>query len=456
MTENLKQTRDTVFLSHANPEDNEFTRWLASKLLQHGYRVFCDLVDFKGGEDFWQVAEKTIRLRAAKVIYVLSALSNSKVGPLNELRVASNVGRTHDLRDFIIPMGIDDLPHRDANIEIARLNIISASDNWAVGLRKLLSKLEEDKVPRCHEPRAASSTPQWRDPRELSSETINVSEEYVSNWFPIVDMPSRIFFHSFSRVTNVRHVAGQLPVPGTTWRNFIITFADPFEMAKNLPLNLSLAGSTERPIIDGRIAGGRELLSRQMGRHKISELLRIGFGRLCVERGLVRYTMANRAQCLFFPRGLVSGDKVHFQFGSGRGSWRKVVGHKSRMSMEGKRRTRYWHFGVQARPIFDPMPVFSLTPHVLFSDDGKNIWRDKGKLSRARRSQCKDWWNDDWRDRLLGVMDWLAVDGIVSLPISRSSSVAVSASPVAFDSPVSYRDPGAQAFAVTEEMGVTG
>ena len=31
-------TCNLVFLSHANPEGNEFTRWLGIQLLQHVYR----------------------------------------------------------------------------------------------------------------------------------------------------------------------------------------------------------------------------------------------------------------------------------------------------------------------------------------------------------------------------------------------------------------------------------
>jgi hypothetical protein len=32
-----------VFISHANPEDNDFTRWLALQLAEDGYGVWSDL-----------------------------------------------------------------------------------------------------------------------------------------------------------------------------------------------------------------------------------------------------------------------------------------------------------------------------------------------------------------------------------------------------------------------------
>ena len=39
----VKTLRDTLLLSHANPEDNGFTLWLALQLANEGYRVWCDL-----------------------------------------------------------------------------------------------------------------------------------------------------------------------------------------------------------------------------------------------------------------------------------------------------------------------------------------------------------------------------------------------------------------------------
>src|SRR5262249_44289991 len=80
MTDRLevKEARDTLLLSHANPEDNEFTLWLALQLANGGYRVWCDLTKLLGGEVFWDNIEDVIKTRATKVLYVLSQTSNEK------------------------------------------------------------------------------------------------------------------------------------------------------------------------------------------------------------------------------------------------------------------------------------------------------------------------------------------------------------------------------------------
>src|SRR3954452_23494732 len=92
--------RDTLLLSHANPEDNEFTLWLALQLANEGYKVWCDLTRLLGGEVFWDDIEDVLRNSAVKVLYVLSRSSNAKDGPLRELHLAQSVARKEKLTDF--------------------------------------------------------------------------------------------------------------------------------------------------------------------------------------------------------------------------------------------------------------------------------------------------------------------------------------------------------------------
>lgn len=58
-----------IFISHALPEDNEFTRWLALRLAREGYPVWCDLTKLLGGEDFWSDIEDAIRNRTTKFLF---------------------------------------------------------------------------------------------------------------------------------------------------------------------------------------------------------------------------------------------------------------------------------------------------------------------------------------------------------------------------------------------------
>ena len=67
-----------IFLSHATPEDNEFTRWLAAKLSIAGYDVWCDFDELKGGDIHWDKIETTIRHDSYRLIAVVSPASYMK------------------------------------------------------------------------------------------------------------------------------------------------------------------------------------------------------------------------------------------------------------------------------------------------------------------------------------------------------------------------------------------
>jgi hypothetical protein len=92
--------------------------------------------------------------------------------------------------------------------------------------------------------------------------------------------------------------------------------------------------------------------------------------------------------------------------------------------------------------MLNPVYGFQIKYHVIFSDDGKNIWESKDSTQRARRSQCKDWWNAAWRDRTLAVMSWLAdADETMRLKVGSELDITVAKSPLTFNSPVFYVEP---------------
>ena len=102
--------RNIVFVSHANPEENELALWLSLQLANEGYAVWCDLTKLLGGEKFWEDIREAISTRTAKFVYILSRASNEKRGTLDELDCAIGVEKRHRLRDFIITAKADDCP----------------------------------------------------------------------------------------------------------------------------------------------------------------------------------------------------------------------------------------------------------------------------------------------------------------------------------------------------------
>jgi TIR domain-containing protein len=434
----VKSARDTLLLSHANPEDNQFTLWLALQLANEGYCVWCDLTKLLGGELFWDDIEDAIKGRAVKVLYVLSRTSNVKDGPLKELHFAQGVAKREKLKDFVIPLHIDDLPHGDITIEITRLNTVPFAKSWGAGLAKLLEKLEEDGVPKAPKFNRTSVNDWWRTQFSAEQGLRQEPEEYLSNWFPVT-LPTHIFFHSLSRKSiGALELPPTLPYPAVQDGMFLITFAEAEDFEGKLGPLMYIAKAGEPLEVTALLEEPKSIF----GRH-LFQLLRLAWEQMLDERKLPVYELANKAKCFYFSKDRVPNDKVFFPGVEGDRTYRAMVGYSTRTNpTTGVSLKRYWHYAVQARPLVHPTLAYIFKSHVLFTSNGTTIWESKKKLASARRSQCKSWWNDEWRDRTLATATYLC-EGTdkITLTLGSTASLTISPTPLLFCSPVSYTDP---------------
>lgn len=432
---------EMLFISHANPEDNVFTRWLALQLARAGYPVWCDLTQLLGGEAFWTDVEEALRQRTIKFLSVLSRTSNSKDGPLNELQVATNVARDEGFRDFIIPIAIDDLPSRQTHILLSRLNHVDFRQSWASGLSILLKLLEREGVKKSEHFGTTAVAEWWRNHAAVDKGVRDEVEEHVSNWFPAVDTPKQLYLHKIADWrSDKEESAVESKWPAYRFSEFLVAFASAedfepdFPITKTMPLNLKrlVAGELEK-----------SPLTRQQARNIVTYLLRDGWRRMGEQRSFPSYELANQAVCHWFKSGFVPDDTIHFKGARGHSNSRQVVGYSTvSVTKEGIDRLRYWHFAFQARPYLYPFVGYALKPHVLFSDDAVTLWSDKNRMHRARRRNCRSWWNPRWRDLLLATASFLASeDRRIHIPLGATAEIIISPEPIHFQSPVTFDDP---------------
>ena len=119
--------RQALFISHANPEDNEFTIWLGSRLSGAGYEVWADVFKVRGGEDWARILEDSLRERACKVLMVGTPWGVKKQGVRNEIQIASEVAKKINDREFIIPLR---LQHYDSPFQIVQAQYIDFLNGW--------------------------------------------------------------------------------------------------------------------------------------------------------------------------------------------------------------------------------------------------------------------------------------------------------------------------------------
>lgn len=437
-------TRNMIFVSHANDEDNMFARWLALRLAREGYPVWCDLTQLLGGEDFWQDIETAIRERTAKFLFVLSKSSNHKPGTLMELAVARKVGK--HVGDFVIPLRIDDLAYDDVNIELQRLNCIDFTKGWAIGYKQLLEKLDKDGVARDPRFTPDAVTTWWRNHYPATEGVESKSERCVSNWFEFSQIPTRLWLHSIyprrKFQTAVEKQLLALPAPAHPYGTCLFSFANARELKAALDehgLEVDHAKKLSGPKFSEHGLKHPEI-DRREARNILSAVFRDGFERLAISKGLLPYELSGGAKFYWFKQGLVENDKVFFLNSAGERGWRAMVGFKSLSAKEGQTRIRNWHFGIQARPHFWPFGAMAVRAHVAFTENGV-LYESKARQHSARRSQCKDWYNDAWLDRILAVMSFLSggdSDEIL-IPLSKDQVLGVSRIPLLFESPVSFK-----------------
>jgi hypothetical protein len=93
---------------------------------------------------------------------------------------------------------------------------------------------------------------------------------------------------------------------------------------------------------------------------------------------------------MFFPKDLLSDDRVIYTHAKGRETYKQVVGHSKVLNA-------YWHLGMRAVVRLDDFPSVRLRPYVVFTRNGRSPLEDADEMTKLRRRFCKSWFNHVWR-----------------------------------------------------------
>lgn len=427
-----QQTRNIVFVSHANPEDNAFATWLAGQLTLVGYSVWSDVTRLVGGENLWDDIEEAIRLKAAKFIAVLSKRAQQKPGVLDEIDVAVRVERSVGLKRFVVPVRIDDLPYGEVRANIARKNIIDFSENWASGLRAVLEVLERDRVPRDVTGKADVLSHWIKDRIAQSSHLVRKAEVLKSNWLPITRFPEYIFLYNVSApIDRIDAIVRSLTYPSFRYLGLIGSVASGADLQADLLPSFTVA-EEYRVLFRQFLAGSPPelpgLSRREAGKLAIN-LLRQTWDLNMKRLGLSSFETASKRLAWYMPAGFLESDRVEFLDDEGKRRRKSLVGWS-------ERRKVFWHFAVEAKPVLAATPHYLLKLHIIFTPDGKLPVDSKERMHLLRRRFCRSWWNDRWRDLLVAFVSWLSQRNSGQLAIGGASSLHVADNLMPVISPV--------------------
>lgn len=415
-----------IFISHATPDDNEFTRWLALKLIALGYDVWCDVLYLEKGIDFWSKIESVIRNETCKFLLVSSSFSNQRQGVLKELAVAEKVKKQLADDAFIFPLAIDmTLSFDDINIDIVRLNGIDFRKSWAIGLNDLLEALQKNNVPRS-DPNPDKTNLLYQQIFLHDRDVVKREENYVSNWFDIVEFPHELRFHMFDKRIPRGFDIRNLPYPAVNYKKYLCTFAYEFDFIEDLPKTYDYGPSNTIRIPTSEILSGEhnsQFIGAKEAQRLIIQLVNKAFEKQMERNGLREYEMSNKLG-YWFQKDQLEKDKHN-----------KVL-------LVGKMKEKNWHFGISATGKLYPSPILMFSTHVYFTQDGINLIESSGIQHSARRKRSRSWWNNDWRTKLLAFADYLANgEDTFFLEVGSEERIYVSSNPIRFIGEFSYDIP---------------
>jgi len=424
---------NTVVVRYAKG-DKDFALWLSLQLISQGYPVWCDLLNPEPGEYTHAMTEDLVKNKAVKYLFVLSSLSNGDSELLKELRFAYEIMQSKKLVGFVIPVQAVDVSNEERNILLQGTSPIDFSQSWSGGLDSLLKYLEKSGVVKDEEFTPSKANDLWRLQFNAEKGLKYESEELLSNWFPI-RLPEVLYFHELQQNSAETLViqSDRFPFPARQHNIYLIAFAKADDFSGKLGEGISIQSTIEinlRDFLDGNY--DQELASKDLSWNFVLELLNDAWNKFFSQTKLKVHILANKRLSYYFPVGFSEkGDnKVFFQGVDGRRSWR---------SLAGKHKSNFWHFGVQGRAALYPEPAFIVKSHGLASNDGINVWQSKERLHTARRRWFKNWWNAEWRDRLLAAMSYFSGDEVFfEIPLGTDAFISVFSIPLVFLSPVKY------------------
>lgn len=429
-TEESNISRQVLFISHANPEDNEFVLWLQSQLTRLGYETWSDLTQLKAGEVFWDTIEDLIRRRAIRVIAVVSRIALTKPGVLDEISLAVSVERTQRLSGFVIPVRLDDIPFSDFRANIARKNTLDFSEGWAVGLSKLVDTLTRDRVPRPRQNEGLSLADWWAQQKAPILSISEATETLISNRFQVTLLPRRVY--SYFKDTSLSHKASRHLVP---FKENMLSFLSKAELVRQ-----GLVSVEQHSILsaDDLFSGNLSMtshLAHYQRRQLFHRMLNGLWESFLLARGLGEFTQTGARPTPFIPDGLLSNNTASFIDEQGKKRRRNLVGYSDKRGL-------YWHLAPVGSFSTTSETFLNLRLRVLFSENGCDQWPSVDRMRTTRRSFCKNWWNDKWRSLQTALMAYLA-NGTDQVQVwsGDCGSLLLCTTPLSYESPLTIVEP---------------
>jgi hypothetical protein len=432
----MKITRDTIFISHATPEDSPFTEWLYAQLILAGYKCWCDLDGLYGGErDFSEEIEKVIRDKACKFLLVFSNYTFTKDFVKDEYEYAKSVAKQFGLTDFIFPLRIAEVSF-NTRIGLNRYNHFHFFPSWPKGLSKLLKRLYRDQIP-CLPDKKSQIISSWVKNKFAIESGIYLKERnYYSNWWQIPSLPDKIYVFQYLNESQAQAVIEEDTVyPKIRHGNCVVAFqrnmisiCSKHQDMEVLPTHTYLINLND--ILNGVIKD--EFPTTVDASNFLKRLLKKSLKDMAFRSGLSRHKLSGKQDCFFYKTDQTKARRVKAEY----------PGRKTTRTLYGRFGTNTWHFGMSFKVLLEPFISFSLKSHLIFSYNGLKKWEDDDVMFKARRRKGRTMFNREWRDFLMVMLSSLKdEEGKIWLVFTDEYLVELLPYTISFEADFDYDEP---------------
>lgn len=430
-------TGQSIFISHATPEDNAFVRWLGARLELAGYSVWHDLGRLKGGDYFWDKIEGAIRNDSFRFLAVVSKVAVGKPGVKDEWALAQTIERSKP--GFIIPLRLDDYDFSQLPIGIHRKNVLDFANGWHKGLAALLDTLNDASAPKARDPDPRSARHWLAEAKEGAILRTESRESLDSTWLRVLSLPPIETARILGREREIKLTDRNRRIPWFEHEDRIVGFAKAEDLVSHMAESVMLkaaGGADSASFIESGSTLGSKAVTKWDARKRVANLVRQAWELTMEAKGLGVHVQSGGRKVFYVTPELTKGrgEKVSFV---------DVDGRRRRKGLNGRSEAKKanWCYAVGIAPQFDEPWRVELRSTIVFTDDEGRPLEAVARAHRLRMSFCRSWWNDRWRGFLRAFLA-LVADGQaeIKLPVGSGREVVLSATPIVFSSPAGLSD----------------
>lgn len=437
----LSFSPDHVVIDHVDA-DAGLAHWLSRRLTLAGFQVWCRGLAPLAGSSVNDTVRGLLNQRTFRYIPILSpdSLSDPEFTARRNMALAVGGARGSQL---LIPGVAKPIDTGRLDQETRSLSAAQFQMSWATGLKSIEEALSSAACPRKPEG-ARDLAIRSYFPGEI---VINEPEDLASNLFKVTRVPEVIHrFHSAIPITDEEGpLAGQWGFRKVSPTHFLSFHYPPGELAVDY-------GITQK---GGAVWATLNEMDGIRVDNLLVELIKKSLFAECRRRGLA-YCPDRRLT--YFPPGILRNDNLSFQRLDGSQTYFSVVGERT--YGRGDRASKYRY---HVAPVFaasgDPIKGFEIIVRIRahITDLAGKQFPGRGGLLR-RKKLCKSWWNEEWLNRVMGVMQFVA-DGKDSIEIGSTTDdvLRVERTPRVWSAPVRINEEALKdAKAIAEEEFITG